>query len=157
MKKAIGAILFHCTDFDDPECRHRMCPRTEFSWCKFQKDKIKKTKTHKNKINLPKWIHDILKPILIDLSSDALLSKCLHGATQNSNEALNGVIWSKCPKQVFVQRPVLVLGVNSAVLSYNDGAASVCKVLERFGIGVGAVGQILATRTDRDSVSPKMF
>ena len=31
MKKAIGTILFHCTDIKNQELRHRMCPRDEES------------------------------------------------------------------------------------------------------------------------------
>ena len=39
-----------------------------------------------------------LKPIYTDLSSDDLLSKCLHGKTQNQNEAFNKIIWERVPK-----------------------------------------------------------
>ena len=38
MKKAIGAILFHCTDITDAESRHRFCPPREDSWCKYRKE-----------------------------------------------------------------------------------------------------------------------
>ena len=31
-------------------------------------------------------------PIFTDLTSENLLSKCLHGQTQNNNESLNGLI-----------------------------------------------------------------
>ena len=48
-----------------------------------------------------------LKPIFTRLSSPELLSKCLHDTTQNNNEALDGVIWKKCPKEVFVERQTL--------------------------------------------------
>ena len=40
--------------------------------------------------------HELLKPIFghhVDLGSDQLLSKCLHGFTQNVHEALHIVIW----------------------------------------------------------------
>ena len=37
MKKAIGAILWHCTNFEDEEYRHRYCPVGEKSWCKWKK------------------------------------------------------------------------------------------------------------------------
>ena len=46
MKKAIGAILWHCTKFDEDdekdendreEYRHRFCPQGSASWCKFKK------------------------------------------------------------------------------------------------------------------------
>ena len=58
------------------------------------------------KINIPKWIHDEIRLINLDLSKDELLAKCLHGETQNNNESLN-MIWAKCPKNVFVTKPVL--------------------------------------------------
>ena len=50
------------------------------------------------KINIPKWIHDEIRPIFLDLSKDELLAKCLHGETQNNDESLNNMIWAKCPK-----------------------------------------------------------
>ena len=34
MKKAIGAVLFHCSKSECNEQRHLFCPRTENSWCK---------------------------------------------------------------------------------------------------------------------------
>ena len=59
MKKAIGAILWHCTAFEDPEYRHRFCPSGETSWCKYRKLK-ESGKTYKSSINIPTWIHEIL-------------------------------------------------------------------------------------------------
>ena len=67
------------------------------------------------------WIHELLKPIFTDLSSDELLKKCLHGKAQNANEALNNIIWTKCPKNVYVEKDVLESSVNSAVLEFNEG------------------------------------
>ena len=88
MKKTVGAILWHCTDMKDIEVCHQFCPKAEFSWCKYQGDKITGEKTYKANLNIPKWIHDIIKSVFIELSSDNLLSKCLHGRTQNSKESL---------------------------------------------------------------------
>ena len=102
MKKSIGAVLFHCSDISNENIRHQFCPRTGKGWCKWQNDEINKTQTFKKKINLPKAIKTLIEPIFRDLSSDDLLTKCLHGQTQNCNEAFNGVLWSKCPKQVYV-------------------------------------------------------
>ena len=62
---------------DNDEYRHRFCEQGEYSWCKFQKDKVTGKKTHRNKINIPFWIHEIIKPIFTDLTDDSLLSKCL--------------------------------------------------------------------------------
>ena len=139
MKKAIAAILWHSTNFTDEAFRHRFCPRDENSWCKWQKDQISGKKTYKIKVNMPKWIHDLIKPIFEDLSSDKLLSKCLHGKTQNANESINNIIWQKCPKNNFVQKDTLQCGVNSAVIQFSEGPCGVHDVLKYFSIEPGFV------------------
>ncbi|GFU48789.1 uncharacterized protein TNCV_4468391 [Trichonephila clavipes] len=48
-----------------------------------------------------------------DLANPELLKKCLHGGTQNPNESVNNVIWSRVPKKTFVQLEVLSLGRNA--------------------------------------------
>ena len=70
-------------------------------------------------IGLPNVVRDAIKPIFMDLSDDNLFEKCLHGQTQN-NKSLNGVIWKRFPKDVFVGRSTLEMGVTSAVKSFND-------------------------------------
>ena len=35
-----------------------------------------------------------VKPIFRELQDEKLLSKCLHGKTQNQNESFNGMIWN---------------------------------------------------------------
>ena len=137
MKKAIGAILWHCTDFKDDSYRHRYCPVGPDSWCKWRQDQDNGTSKYKKNINLPKWIHDLLLPIFKDLSDDELLEKCLHGKTQNCNEALNNIIWTKCPKNIFVERNVLEIGVNSATIEFNDGPKGIYKVLSHFNVRPG--------------------
>ena len=63
-----------------------------------------------------------------------MMSSDLHGQTQNPNEALNQIIWNKIPKQVCVVRMVLEIGINSAIIEYNDGAAGVFDVLQFVGV-----------------------
>ncbi|GFT49156.1 hypothetical protein TNCV_2835831 [Trichonephila clavipes] len=48
-----------------------------------------------------------IKPTYLELCTKELLTKCLHGKTQNSNECLNGVIWQRVPKEVFVCLKIL--------------------------------------------------
>jgi hypothetical protein len=43
------------------------------------------------------------------IANDKLLSKCLDGKTQNQNESLNGMIWNRLPKTVFVGDESLIL------------------------------------------------
>ena len=60
-----------------------------------------------------------IEHVFRDLGSDELLKKCLYGRTQNANEAINQIIWQKCPKRVFVERFTLECGVASAVIYYH--------------------------------------
>ena len=121
----------------DVEERHKFCPRLKNSWCLYQSNKITGEKTYKVKLDLPIAIKNAVTPIFKDLSDEVLLRKCLHGQTQNNNESLNGVIWKKCPKDVFVGREILETGVNSAVIQFNEGAQGVLDVLEKSGVGIG--------------------
>ena len=100
--------MFHCSEASNLDTRHQMCPRSSESWCKFQADKVN-TGLYKNKLGLPSVVRDAIKPVFMDLSDDNLLKKCLHGQTQNNNESLNGVIWKRCTKDVFVGRSTLLL------------------------------------------------
>lgn len=77
-------------------------------------------------------------PTFKALSNPDLLSKCLKGKTQNPNESLNNVIWSRVPKRTFVSLDPLNFGVFNAVLSYNDGYLSNIKIMERLGLVAGS-------------------
>lgn len=152
MKKAIGAILWHCTAFQDDSYRHRFCPPGPKSWCKYLSDKETGKNTYKKRINLPINIHELLKPTFVTLSSTELLSKCLHGETQNANESINNIIWSKCPKNIFVSRPILEMGVNSAVLQFNDGANGIHEVLKLFLKSTGVLTSQISNRQNHGSI-----
>ena len=82
IKKAIGAVLFHCSEASSSDVRHAICPRTFNTWCKYQADKISKTNVYKEKPGLPTVIRDIIKPIFIDLSDENLLERCLQNSKQ---------------------------------------------------------------------------
>jgi len=102
MKKAVAAVLFHCVESDNPEQQHQFCPRGPESWCKCHSNK----ESYKQKIKIPKSIMELLKPIFSHtyLGNEELLKKCLHGQTQNVNESINGLVWARAPKRVYVER-----------------------------------------------------
>ena len=134
MKKSVGAILYHLTENDDNEERHKFCPRTKDSWCKYQSDKLTGKETYKSKVNLPAAIKSAILPIFQDLSKDELLSKCLLGYTQNANEALNKLIWQRCPKSTFVSKKAVDLAAASAVSYLNDGCSGLDRIFQSLGI-----------------------
>lgn len=149
MKKGVGALLFHYSENQDMEKRHHFCPRGATSWCKYQSDKITGKKTYKASLNIPSAIREKIKPIFVDLSSDELLAKCLHGKTQNVNEALNQIIWKRCPKSIFVERFTLEIGVASAVISFNDGTTGMQEVLKNLGLEPGCNFEEFCYNADR--------
>ena len=107
-----------------------MYPHTAVSWCKYQAEKINDTNKYKHSPGIPIIIRETTKPIFLSLSEDTLLSKCLHGKTQN-NESLNGVIWKRCPKDVFVGHTTVELSVASTVILFNEGAFGIIEVLNK--------------------------
>ena len=84
MKSAILGAFFHVASHvkkvpDGTVISNDHCERGVKSWCKFQQDISNKTTTYTSVSGLPEDIIKHVKPILADLSSDALLEKCLHG------------------------------------------------------------------------------
>ncbi len=152
MKKSVAAILFHYSENPNEEDKHKYCPRDVDSWCKYQSDKLTQKNTYKAKVSLPSAITELLKPIFRNLSSDELLKKCTHGRTQNENEALNGVIWQRCPKTVYVSRDVLELATASAVINYNEGARGLLSVMEELGIEPGRKMREASIKADTVSI-----
>ncbi|GFU40499.1 putative kolobok1-1 nv [Trichonephila clavipes] len=71
------------------------------------------------------------------LCTKELLTKCLHGKTQNSNECLNGVIWQRVPKEVFVCLKILKSGALDAVIQFNDGYKGCVEIFKKLNITPG--------------------
>ncbi|GFT71687.1 uncharacterized protein TNCV_1293691 [Trichonephila clavipes] len=71
--------------------------------------------TYHHKNSLPVDVVEAMRRVFRDLANPELLKKCLHGGTQNPNESVNIVIWSRVPKKTFVQLEVLSLGTYDAV------------------------------------------
>jgi len=69
--------------------------------------------------------------------SDVLLNRCLKGLTQNQNEALNSVLWSKAIKTKFIGRKRLLIAVCNTICQFNTGSAHKASLLESFGLSAG--------------------
>ena len=122
--EAIWAIFYHMLGGPPSESlteQHRFCPKTPDTWCKFQKDIIESTNNYSNQTCLPFIFRDELEPIFNCLSSRELLSGCEQGLTQNANENLNGMVWSKCQKRVFCGRRRYTISLCESVTHFNEG------------------------------------
>ncbi|GFX74077.1 uncharacterized protein TNCV_490411 [Trichonephila clavipes] len=135
MQQAIWAIFLHKLSTDEKP-QHGFCPSDTDTWCKFKKaELLGETYHHKN--SLPVDVVEAMRPVFRDLANPELLKKCLHGGTQNPNESVNNVIWSRVPKKTFVQLEVLSLGTYDAVSSFNMGNVSKLEILREMCIEPG--------------------
>ena len=132
MKEAVSAVLPHVSS-SGTNPMHDKCPEGENSWCGYKRNPA----TYKHRKGIPKAVADFIQPVFNDLSSSDLLSKCLHGKTQNVNECLNKLIWDRCSKDYFVERDVLEEAVYSAVSHFNDGRTSILNLFQKLGIDAG--------------------
>ena len=64
MRRAVSAALYHCSNIEDEEQRHKFCLAGENSRCKWQSDKVTYKNQYKKKVNLPLSIKEKLFPIL---------------------------------------------------------------------------------------------
>ena len=86
MKKAVKVIWHHTKSTDDnPD--HDLCPPGADSWCGFQQDLENGTSDYQHDHPVPETVADVIHPTFEALSDESLLSRCLHGGTQNQNEA----------------------------------------------------------------------
>ena len=87
------------------------------------------------------------------LSESALLEKCLHGLTQNVNEAFNAFVWHRCPKVIFVGKRVFDISVASAVVDFNDGASGILNIMKKVGLHIGYFNLECSRNTDLKIIS----
>ena len=108
---------------ENEEERHKSCPEVEASWCGWPRHKAGAEDQYIPSDSLPVAIFEVLKPIWRQLTDKVLLQKCLRGATQNRNEAWNGMLWGMCPKTSFVGAEVVKLSAAypSFALRSGDG------------------------------------
>lgn len=135
MEKAVMALYYHTLSTDE-EPLHGLCPQGPNSWCKYNKYQGSE-RVYKHHHSLPETVMKAIKPIFKDLSATELLKKCLHGRTQNQNESVNNVIWTRIPKNVFVEIDTLHFGVYDAIATYNKGNIIKCNVLQRLDVMPG--------------------
>ena len=62
----------------------------------------------------------------------------MDGRTQNYNESLNTLIWKKSPKDVYVSRNIIEIGMASAVLEFSNGTERIRKTYENASLHFGS-------------------
>lgn len=138
MKNEIWATLYHKIS-TNKKPQHHLCPKGPRSWCEWQLKKAigEDETTYEHKPPIPLNVFDAVKPIYKELSRDELLTRCLGGFTQNSNESFNAMVWSMAPKSVSSGKSVLDIVTNLAVIYFNDGYNGIMQVMKVLGITIG--------------------
>ena len=60
MKRAVGAVPHHCSHLPWESEHHKLCPKSENSWCKWQSEKITGKQEHKKKLSFSPAIKEKL-------------------------------------------------------------------------------------------------
>jgi hypothetical protein len=152
MRKAIMAGLFHSISTDS-EPHHSRCPNGEESWCFYNRAKAKGETPgpHAKKVHtfLNHEVGAEVLEVYRRLSNPELLSRCLKGKTQNTNECLHSKIWAKCKKIYFYGRKRVETCAGLAISEYNNGRTNTMgKVMEEMMLEMGNYGRNLSMEAD---------
>ncbi|GFV79755.1 uncharacterized protein TNCV_1725801 [Trichonephila clavipes] len=116
---------------------HGQCPIGKDSWCYYQRALSCGKKPKEKYKGLSNEVLNMIKLTYLELCTKELLTKCLHGKTQNSNECLKGVIWQRVPKEVFVCLKTLKSGALDDVIQFNDGYKGCVEIFKKLNITPG--------------------
>ncbi|GFY07717.1 uncharacterized protein TNCV_4133141 [Trichonephila clavipes] len=101
------------------------CPTGSTSWCFYQRALAKNENPMSYSLMKTRLSEQVLEkkilPVYQRLVNDEFLERCSAGKTQNANESIHSVIWKNCPKETFVSKKRLEMGVISAIGGYNFG------------------------------------
>ena len=120
MQRAVMAMFYHSISTDELPT-HMMCPGGDKSWCKFNRAIAKGEPPPKHNPTILRNLARIVRKVILDLSSDALMERCVLGATQNQNESFNSLIWRRYVKTELCSLDVVEISVSLAVITFNSG------------------------------------
>ncbi|GFV29011.1 uncharacterized protein TNCV_749661 [Trichonephila clavipes] len=100
------SLLSCCSGKSNP--MHGQCPLGS-SWCTYQRAQSAGKVFYDKNAGLPKVLLTKLSRHIFSYVIK-IFWKCLHGKTQNANEAFNGCLWNVVPKEIFVELQTFSLG-----------------------------------------------
>ena len=87
------------------------------------------------------------------IREDSLLSTCLDCKTQDQNEELNGMVWERVTKGLFVGSDIFQFGIYDEVANFNIGCQASVMILQKLGISPGYHCLTESQRTDSLRIS----
>ncbi|GFO29594.1 hypothetical protein PoB_005609900 [Plakobranchus ocellatus] len=92
----------------------------------------------KSSCYLAPYVTEAVRPVYERLTTDALLSCCLRGMTQNANESLHAHIWQRCPKHLFAGRKRIELATTMAIANFSCGRLGLQQFISAAGCNVNS-------------------
>ena len=152
MRKGIWASLFHCVSTDESP-QHDRCPTGPDSWCFYQKAVASGSEipSHSTKVTHPLTASVVQEmiPVYERMSDTNLLKRMEKGKTQNTNECLHSVIWSRCPKTVFIGKHKL----HGAIASFNEGSSHLSQVMQKMAIETNELLNVYMEEIDQRRIT----
>ncbi|KAK7473611.1 hypothetical protein BaRGS_00035158 [Batillaria attramentaria] len=147
---AVWASFFH-TLSSDASHNHNLCPDGPKSWCFFKRALANNVEPGHHSKELPASV-EVLKPVYQRLGDPQLLSRCLQGKTQNSNEAFHSVLWRLCPKERWASLRSVETALAIAVQQFNKGSSALLDVMVELEILTDRPGEEYAAQQDASRV-----
>lgn len=151
MVNAVWASFFH-TLSSDASHNHELCPDGPTSWCFFKRAQANNMEPRPHSKELPASVGEALKPVYQRLGDPQLLSRCLQGKTQNSNEAFHSVLWRLCPKERWASLHSVETALAIAVQQFNKGSSALLDVMVELEILTDRQGADYAVQQDSSRV-----
>ena len=155
MSSAIWAGFYHSVSTNEKP-QHEHCPQGPESWCWYNRERANgvphPSRTTDQSTFLNEKVAEHIKVVYERLSNPELLNRCLLGRTQNPNECLHSLIWSRCPKHLWSGYKRIYIATTLAVGEFNMGATAFQQYLDSLGFGVSITSKKLGTLRDKKRV-----
>ncbi|CAH0561736.1 unnamed protein product [Brassicogethes aeneus] len=126
--------------------RHENCLAGAESWCKAHV-----SFKHPARL-IDENVEKIIRPIYEELSSKELLTRCLGGHTQNSNECFNSTVWRMSPKHLNSGKKIVEIAAYMAAGMFNEGYSAVLSTMQLLDLKIGQLCKMFADNVDAQRI-----
>lgn len=150
MKLKMMSGFWHAISHDGDGIHHHV--HCDSSWCGFKKARegrpLPSHNTMKNYLRLEKKYDDRVREVFFDLSSPALLERCLRGESQNRNEGFHSKLWHHQNKVKFAGLQRVTFVTQLTILDHNFGYLA-NRLLQHLGIPITTASVLAKKRMDK--------
>ncbi|XP_066590166.1 uncharacterized protein [Prorops nasuta] len=93
-------------------------------------------------------VEEHIRPIYEELSNDDLMTRCLGGHTQNSNESFNSTVWRITPKHLNSGQKIVEIAAYMAARMFNEGYSAVLHTMQLLNLKIGQQCKMFADNVD---------